>query len=606
MERQFLRGNESLKLPNVSEFVTAAEYERRVKELIKCRSDPVYFANNYYTIISPKRGKHIIELYPKQADLIRFMSGSRLCCVLASRQCGKTTSYCVYALWQTMFYPDKKILICANKEKAARDFLARIKLAYELMPNWLQPGVKEWNKRQVIFGNDSGIEGMATSPDTARGSTANILILDEFSFVPPEINYEFRNSVFPVISSYKDNKIFMVSTPNGTANLFYETWNRAELGIDTEGWKSFKIDWWDVPDRDEAWKAQQIASLNGDMRAFNSEYNNTFFGSAYTLIEGEHLKKYEKFGADEYKEPEKIQFNKSDMFTLNVWERPQRNKTYIIGADAGEGIGRDFSVILVFDITDLANIVMVASFGRNNISATEFAYMVAKTGTFYRNAYVAMECNTMGHTVIQNLALIYEYENIVNYGSTEVTRLGILSHNAIKVRACIWLKDLLSYDCVNIKLNDKNLIYEMQWFERKVPSVRPVFQAVEGKNDDYMMSWIWAMYILNEAIVENYYNIESRMTTKFGIVIPQRIKSFAGEYYGGFNEALSDEEPSLRKIDDLYNRAIKQSGNPNVADDYYKNDPNISEEDKDLAKTVGFFGNESNDSYEWENLDAKW
>lgn len=34
---------------------------------------------------------------------------------------------------------DKKILICANKFKTAKDILSRIKMAYEMLPNWMKP-----------------------------------------------------------------------------------------------------------------------------------------------------------------------------------------------------------------------------------------------------------------------------------------------------------------------------------------------------------------------------------------------------------------------------------------------------------------------------------
>ena len=50
-----------------------------------------------------------------------------------------STSYTVFALWYAIKNKDKKVLICANKFKTAKDILSRIKMAYELLPNWMKP-----------------------------------------------------------------------------------------------------------------------------------------------------------------------------------------------------------------------------------------------------------------------------------------------------------------------------------------------------------------------------------------------------------------------------------------------------------------------------------
>jgi hypothetical protein len=56
----------------------------------------------------------------------------------------------------------------------------------------------------------------------------NCLVMDEAAFIPKGIADEFMASVFPILSSSKDSKAIMVSTPNGTANnLFYDTWQQA-------------------------------------------------------------------------------------------------------------------------------------------------------------------------------------------------------------------------------------------------------------------------------------------------------------------------------------------------------------------------------------------
>lgn len=105
---------------------------------------------------------------------------------------------------------------------------------------------------------------------------------DERSFLAYNVNLhnceeEFLQSVFPVVSSSKTSKIIIVSTPNGMGNEFYRTWNRAQLRLNEETdpnlkWQSVKIDWWEVPGRDEKWKLQQLETFNGSEEKFLQEY----------------------------------------------------------------------------------------------------------------------------------------------------------------------------------------------------------------------------------------------------------------------------------------------------------------------------------------------
>ena len=353
--KQFVRGNEYLKAPHHIEYIPKKDYKWRVKELAKCKKDPIYFAEHYYYIINPEKGKHIIKLYSKQRELIRTMVDKDRIVVLASRQVGKTTAYNIFALWTAMFYPEQSILICANTGDSASEFVSRIRMAYELIPMWLKPGVLEWNKRSLKFSNESKIMAAPTSPGV-RGKTGNILILDEMAFVDSNIEKEFWEAVYPVVSSSTGTKVIMVSTPNGTGNLFFETWDRAVMGLSEDGWTPFRIDWFEVPGRDQAWKKKQIASLNGDMRAWAQEFGNQFFGSSQTLIEANKIREFKEIVIKlQEQEVEPLIVNMGtgdDIFNVKIWEPVKTNATYTIGADVGEGIGGDASTMLVFDMSN--------------------------------------------------------------------------------------------------------------------------------------------------------------------------------------------------------------------------------------------------------------
>ncbi len=182
----------------------------------------------------------------------------------------------IYLLWHALFNKDQKILIASNKNAGAMEMIARIKHAYEELPMWLKPGVKDdgYNKHAIHFDNGSQIDSVATSEDSARGKSVSLLFLDEFAFVKPGIQTEFWSAVLPTLST--GGSCIMTSTPNGDENLFAQMWRSAETGRsmnaslikenDKDKYQDItffpiQVRWDEPPGRDEAFKAQQISQL---------------------------------------------------------------------------------------------------------------------------------------------------------------------------------------------------------------------------------------------------------------------------------------------------------------------------------------------------------
>ena len=208
-----------------------------------------------------------------------------------------TTSYTIYALWTLIFNPEKRIMLLANKADTVLEILGRIQMAYEYLPTWLKPAVVVWNKGEIQFSNKSAIKGFPTASDAARGYSAGIVIMDEAAFVPNNIASKVFESIYPVISSSKKSKFIIVSTPNGADpnNLYYSLWQQANQKTaekNREGWKPFRIDWWDVPGRDQKWKEQTVASI-GEKR-FAQEFGNEFLTGKQSrkLMPDDVLEKY--------------------------------------------------------------------------------------------------------------------------------------------------------------------------------------------------------------------------------------------------------------------------------------------------------------------------
>lgn len=577
--KEYIRNDPDLKAPNVKEFIDKKEFEFRIREIKKCKKDICYFAEKYFTIVSPGKGKHIIKLYDFQKKLLNFFVNEDRCIVLSSRQVGKTTTYSIFALWTALFYPEKKILISANRFSAAIEFLSRMRLAYKLIPNWLKPGIVVWNKSSMEFSNGSSIFGTATSESSARGMSCNIVILDEFAFVPNNIARDFWNSVYPVISSAKNTKMIIVSTPNGTGNLYYELWNSAILGIDKDGWKPFRVDWWEVPGRDEEWKNKTIASL-GSMIAFNQEFGNQFIGSSYTLLDTETIKKLKK---NLIKDKDKIKKIKLEPigYEFEIYEEPDPNRTYICGADVGDGIGADYSKVHIYDVTNIRDAKLVAYFSDNLISTTDFSYLLIYMAILYNECPIGIENNGIGNRVVNNLWFNYQYENILHYGGKR-DNLGIFSHNSVKVKACLWLRDLLNFSETNLKLFKGEIINELEYFEKKINTQQTVFKAVEGKHDDEVMAMVWAFFLLHEENIEYFFDVDlSRIYNIYKI--PIQIKAYNNKYF--IKREITFEE-KIERINEIFNKVFLEKSEINV-DKNQDNNDNF------------FFANINGDSIEW-------
>ena len=259
-----------------------------VEEYLKCSKDPIYFIENYMKIINVDHGLMNFKLYDYQREMIESFAANRFNIITTARQAGKSTTTCGFILWYILFTADKTVALLANKGDTAREILGKIQLAYQHLPKWLQQGSKEWNKGSMELENNSRVIAGSTSSDSIRGYAINLLFIDEAAFIQ---NWDaFFTSVYPTISSGKETKIVLVSTPNGL-NHFYKTWINAVEG--RNGYKHIRVSWNSVPGRDEKWKQDTLSAMNFDLEKFSQEHECVFETTLVTLrnkVNGEIFK----------------------------------------------------------------------------------------------------------------------------------------------------------------------------------------------------------------------------------------------------------------------------------------------------------------------------
>jgi hypothetical protein len=467
-----------------------------IKEIKKCGENILHFAENYFHIISPDDGKIKIPLHTYQKKSLRMMRDNRFSLLLFARQSGKSTISTIYCLWTACFNEHQNILIVANKESTAKEIFKRIRLAYEELPNWLKPGVKEYGKESMELANGSRIGITTTTGSAGRGSSANLLFVDEADWIEPHLLESFWASVYPIISNSKKSKIIMASTPRDTSGLFYKLY----IGSIKEenNWVSMKVPWYDVPGRDEKWKKETMGSL-ASPEDFLREFECIFDEIGESSINATTFDNLRS----KTSQPEHIYMDGA----YKVWELPKEGRIYVAGVDVAEGAGKDSTVVQILDLTNLRAINQVAVYASNSITPIEFTSKLHSILTQWGSPLLLIERDKCGAQVVDNLRKDFQYENIISHGYKELSRtnipLGVVCHTNTKydnvTNQRYWINTIDS-----VRINDMATVEELRDFVR---TPNGTWKAKQDKHDDRVMSLGWALLILHEKLISKYFEI---------------------------------------------------------------------------------------------------
>ena len=474
--------------PNLKKANTPIEFTgEQINEWIRCKNDPVYFANNYIKIVSLDEGLTQFHPYDFQEKLINNFHENRFNICKMPRQTGKSTTVVSYLLHYAVFNDSINIGILANKAATARELLGRLQTAYENLPKWMQQGIIAWNKGSMELENGSKILAASTSASAVRGMSFNILFLDEFAFVPNHVADSFFASVYPTITSGKNTKVIIVSTPHGM-NHFYRMWHDAERG--KNDYIPTDVHWSEVPGRDLEWKEQTIK--NTSEQQFKVEFECEFLGSIDTLISAAKLK------AMVYDDP--ITRNAG----LDVYKEPIKDHTYVVTVDVARGVDKDYSAFCVCDTTTFPY-TLVAKYRNNSIKPILFPNIIRDVAKAYNQAFVLVEVNDIGDQVASIIHMDLEYDNIlmcsmrgragqvVGQGfSGKKTQLGVKMSKTVKKVGSLNLKALIEDD--KLVVSDLDVISELTTFIQKSGS----FEAEEGCNDDLAMCLVIFAWLVQQ------------------------------------------------------------------------------------------------------------
>ena len=508
-------GNPYIKRDGVQQHFTAHE----ISEYKKCMASVSYFAEHYVKVINLDRGLVNFKLRGYQEKMVDHFTHNRFSIVLACRQSGKSVTSVAWLLHYAIFNPDKKIGILANKGATAREMLSRITLMLENLPFFLQPGCKILNKGNIKFSNNSEIIAAATSGSSIRGLSMNVIFLDEFAFVHGA--NEFYTSTYPVISSGKDTKVIITSTPNGIGNMFYKLWEGAIQG--TNEFQPFTIRWNDVPGRDDEWKRQTIA--NSSELQFRQEFEVNFIGSSQTLISADVL-----LGLSS-RDPQHSQHG------IHYYIEPVDGHEYIMTVDVSKGRGQDYCTFSVFDVTGAdGTFKQVCTYRDNLVSPLMFPEYILRAAKAYNNALVIIENNDAGQVVCNAVYYEYEYDNTFVQSSVKAGGIGVTMTKRVKRIGCSNLKDLL--ESGKLQICDPHTISELSSFEPHGDS----YAAKGNSHDDMVMNLVLFSWFVSTDAFGGLSNIELK-----SLLYSEKIKEMEEDLppFGVFSSPASEKTPSM-------------------------------------------------------------
>ena len=441
-------------------------------------NDPIYFCENFVKIRMLGRGRNLFKMYDYQKEMMTLIHEDRFAIINCARQIGKSTVLLAYACWAIIFNEDYEIAVLANKGKTSSSLLRKFRAMYEDLPMWMQQGATDANKSTMEFENRSMIYCVATSADSIRGDSADLVMIDEAAFIKDEVWDDFYKSTVPTISSGTASKLILISTPNGM-NHWYDLVMKARDG---KGYKIFEVYWHAVPGRDDKWKSEEIART--DINQFMQEHELEFLGTSGSLIAPEYIKSMD------VREPSRIMWQGD----LKIYQEPHEERKYVAIVDSAHGVGLDYSVVSVIDIT-MNKFHQVALYRSNTISHTGFPDIIDNIGSLYNSATIIIENNEVGIYVSEQLNNDLDYPNMYNPDLISEQggnyKPGVRTTQTTKRIGCNNLKSLIENG--KLEIYDFQTVREFSNFNRS--KNKKSYEAASG-NDDIVMTLVmfaWAV-----------------------------------------------------------------------------------------------------------------
>ncbi len=507
-----------------------------------CEADPKVFIEECLSIKTKDQKTVLLKFNTAQSmiyeriKMLRAKKKPIRMIILKARQEGVST-FCEGLIFEkTVRQENTNSLIVAHEPESTDAIFAMSKLFYDMLPVDVKPMRRYDNKKQMVFENpdqkaradDPGLRSRmvistADKVKIGRGLTLHNFHGSEVAFWKNA--KELMLSVMQAIPSLPTTAVFLESTANGfggDGEYFYQMVQDALAGKNE--FELIFLPWHLMPEysqpfASEADRKQFAETLNeyekellnkenlryeqlkwrrwaiqnlcgGDLDKFKQEYPATieesFVASSKAVIPKQYIEAQGKF----VRQP----IRKLD--DILIYEEPNLNHFYSLGADPAEGIGQDDSAITVIDKMTGREV----GFYIGQIQPDLFAKKIKQTAEFFNNALAVIEINNHGLAVIN--ALKTEYTNI--YQRTVFDKATNTKRKELGWKTSQTTKPLMVDDFIaglrddDIGLSTQATVSQMMTFVHTSESNKYGMGAETGQKDDALISAMLAWQGLKE------------------------------------------------------------------------------------------------------------
>lgn len=171
-----------------------------------------------------------------------MQSSARQTILISPRQCGKSRSLALLAVWTAFRRPGTLVMIVSASETAATRLLFTVR---EICQHPLLSGsTVDETMTRLVLSNGSRVLSVPASEKSIRGWSVDLLVVDEAAFISEDILF---GAAFPTTAARPHARIILASSPWGDQGPFYAL---AQQGldpnnphVDTHRWKLNDAHW---------------------------------------------------------------------------------------------------------------------------------------------------------------------------------------------------------------------------------------------------------------------------------------------------------------------------------------------------------------------------
>jgi len=501
-------------------------------------ASPIYAIETYLqTFDKTQEGFVQFKLFPRQKEIIHAYEHHRFNLITKPRQAGVSTTSAAYLSIKVAFADSdnpEAVLIIANKQELAFEFLAKIKDFLSQLPRWVwgpeyYGNAKNESKsifikdaqKEIKLPNGSRVKAVATSKDALRGFTPTYLIMDEAAYI--DNGAEVFGAALTALGT--GGKASLISTPNGMDTLYYKTYEQSKAkknnfnivemkwyedmrynkdlqwikGDEVVSEIEFSFDSYQKMIDDgykptSSWYENMCRGMNNDSRMIAQELDVSFIGSGGNVINEEDIEMQDKTNV---MDPLWVLGGESETW---IWKQPEEGHQYIMGVDVSRGDGEDSSTTVILDFTTMEEVLEY----QGKIQPDLLGQLVEKYGDEYKAYTVVDITGGMGVSTVLKL-LEFEYKRL-HY---DVPNSKILSSKQKQMEAfkkndkvpglqvgSIRLQMIANFEekirTNQVKIRSARMINEMKTFVYK--NGRP--DHMDGYHDDLLMAMAMCLWVL--------------------------------------------------------------------------------------------------------------